>query len=284
MTSSKRQALIELLDDSSPIVRKELLDEFTRLGSHGIQFLNELSSSSNRIHIWHANRIIEELRQSNPISMFRNFIQSQSYELETGCFHLAKIMYPELTISQFCLSIEKITNRCKQISVEPSSPKDRCTVINRVLFHELGFRGNIENYEAPENSFLNKVIENRKGIPISLSCLYILIAQRLNLDLEGIAIPGHFMVACYEEDYPIYIDPFERGRFWSSSDLLQRLEQTSFVSNINILTPVPVREILSRCCRNLVSHYAQIGDSQNSQLFHSFVTEFGEVYNKSHHP
>lgn len=275
---------MELIDDPSPIVRKELLDELIRQGPSGIEFLNQLSSGSNRLHIWHANQIIEELRRSNPISMFRNFIQSQNYELETGCFHLAKIMYPELAITEFCQSINEIADRCRQISVEPSSAKDRCTVINRVLFHELGYRGNVENYEAPENCFLNQVIENRKGIPISLSCLYILVAQRLNLDLEGIALPGHFMVACYDDETPLYIDPFDRGRFWNSSDLLHRLEQTSFVSNINILAPVPIREILSRSCRNLVSHYAQIGDTKNSLLFHSFVTEFGDVYHKQHHP
>lgn len=275
--------MLELLDDPSPIVRKELLDELSRQGSHGIDFLNELKKGPNRLHIWHASRIIEELQQTNPISMFHSFIQSQSYELETGCFNLARIMYPELSITDFCQSIDTIAKRCKELSVEPSNAKDRCKVINRVLFHELGFRGNMENYEAPSNSFLNRVIETRKGIPITLSALYILVAHRLNLDLDGIVLPGHFIVVCYEDETPFYIDPFERGKTWTAEQLLQRLEETSFISNIHALRPVPTREILSRMCRNLVNHYAQAGELRNSKLFNSFATEFEDVYNKQHH-
>jgi hypothetical protein len=87
------------------------------------------------------------------------------------------------------------------------------------LFHENGFRGNVEHYTDPLNSFLPLVLERHKGIPISLCLVYLLVAQRLGLDLEPVGIPGHFLVGCYHEDAPLFIDPFEQGAFRTTCDV-----------------------------------------------------------------
>ena len=75
-------------------------------------------------------------------------------------------------------------------------------MINRVLFHEWGFRGNVEQFTDPMNSFIDKVLTRRKGIPISLSVLYLLVGERLGLPLEPVGLPGHFVVGCYADEAP----------------------------------------------------------------------------------
>ena len=89
-----------------------------------------------------------------------------------------------------------------------------------MLFHEWGFRGNQENYTDPRNSLLDQVLATRKGIPISLCIIYLLVAERLGLELESVGIPGHFLVGCYQEgnvfsSMPLIVGCFAiPTRFW----------------------------------------------------------------------
>jgi hypothetical protein len=93
-------------------------------------------------------------------------------------------------------------------------------VLNRVLFHEYGFRGNVERYTDPLNSFLDEVLSRRKGLPITLSILYVLVAQRIGLILEPVGLPGHFVAGCFSEDDPFFIDAFDQGALRTPAELL----------------------------------------------------------------
>lgn len=280
LTIQKQEALRELLDDPSPIVRAELLKEFTRLGPVAQTFLEDLSNGYNRIIASHARRLLEELRNANPSEEFRRFIRSLNYELETGTIMLCRVAYPELKVGELCAQIDAIAKRCRELLIKPSTPRERCVVINRVLFHELGFRGNSEDYSDPENSFLNRVLETKKGLPITLSILYILIGQRIGADLDPVAYPGHFIVGSFEDELPFYIDPFRRGKFSTPGQLLDYSNGFISVSQLGDLAPAPVREVLCRCCRNLSNHYSKRQQHGMSHLFASFVQEFDQSYQK----
>lgn len=280
LTEQKQAALCALIDDPSPTVRSALFQEFSRLGLAGIDFLEQISRGPHRLLSRHAQRLLLELRNSNPAEDFRSFIRSLNYELESGTILLCRVAFPELLPAEICSKIDSIAERCRELLVKPTSARERCLVINRVLFHELGFRGNSEDYGNPDNSFLNRVFETRKGLPITLSILYILVAQRLGADLDPIAFPGHFLVGCFEDEQPFYIDPFTRGRFATPEQLLKTSSDVVPFSQLSELAPAPIREVLTRCCRNLANHYAQRHQESMAQLFASFVAEFDRYYHK----
>ena len=110
---------------------------------------------------------------------------------------LARTVNPRLDAGRCCEQLDAIAARCRELIVEPSSAREKCRVLNRVLFHDYGFRGNIEHYTDPLNSYLDVVLERKKGIPVSLSIVYLLVAQRAGLELEPVGLPGHFMVGCF---------------------------------------------------------------------------------------
>ncbi len=280
VTASRKEALLELLDDPSPVVRKQLLKEFENLGQEGRSLLKAAANGSNRFLSWHARWFLAELDQSNPIEEFRNFIRSQQYDLESGWLLISRVAHPDLEVGQVCLQLDELAKRCKELIIEPASSHDRCLVLNRVLFHECGFRGNIDKFNDPSNSFANEVLRTKKGLPIALSLLYILVAQRIGAHLEPIAAPGKFLVGSFEDDKPFYIDPFERGRLLKPEQLFEKLEIRKGDSTIGIMAPASIRETLSRCCRNLVKHYAEAGQLQMSNLFKNFILEFKEAYRK----
>ncbi len=277
-SNARLDALVGLLDDPEPRVRAALLAHFQALGDEGRDLLRGIVGGRNRVAALHASWYLMELKFADPVSEFRSFIRSMAYELEMGVFLLARTVHPELDIARFCVELDRIAARCRELMVEPLGVHERCKVINRVLFHELGFRGNIEDYADPGNSFLHLVLERRKGLPITLSILYILVAGRCGLELEPVGLPGHFVVGCYQKDDVFYIDAFDRGRFLGAEDLINHLAERKIPLDESWLAPTTIREVLCRCCRNLASHFTASKNPPLARLFSSFVDDFENAY------
>ncbi|MDI1249016.1 MAG: transglutaminase-like domain-containing protein [Lacunisphaera sp.] len=283
-TPAQRQALQELMDDPSPTVRAALLAEFARHGRESVDLLRAFTHQPNRMLALHAAWFLRELNFSDPVGEFRGFIRSLNYELESGALLLSRTVNPDLDVGACCTQLDSLAARCRELIAEPMTAREKCRVINRVLFHEFGLHGNADNYTDPRNSYLDQVLARRKGIPISLSIVYLLVAERVGLQLEAVALPGHFMVGCYEENVPFFVDPFNAGVFLTAGDVFQFLRQHSDNPSVSDLAPTPVREVLCRCCRNLANHYRVIHDPGHAQLFAGFVAEFESTYERHVQP
>jgi len=281
LSNGTKDAIASLLDDPSPVVRRALISHIESLGDAGRDFLRELAQGANRISALHARWFLMELKFADPVSEFRGFIRSLGYEIETGVFLLSRTVYPDLDISEFCSRLDSIAARCRELMVEPLSVRERCKVINRVLFHELGFRANIEDCGDPEDSFLHRVLERKKGLPLMLSILYLLIAERCGLQLEPVGIPGHFLVGCYLDGETFFIDVVEHGRFLSPVDVAACLEQRKLPMEDSYLAPTTVREVLCCCCRNLERDFDAAKQLPLAQMFASFVGEFDTAYEQN---
>lgn len=277
----EREAFSALLDDASPAVRGGLVRFFGARPEASREFLVGLASGTDRVLAWHARRVLAELRFSDPVAEFRGFIHSLSYELETGALLLARTSLPDVDAGVVASELDRLAARCRELIAEPATPRERCRVINRVLFHEAGFRGNTENYEDPLNSFLPAVLERRTGLPITLAMVYLLVAQRIGVELEPVALPGHFLVGCFTEGTPFFIDAFERGAFRTQGELMLYLRARGFDPAPADLSPTPVREVLARCCRNLAAHYTASGNMHRARMFEVFLGEFDAAYERN---
>lgn len=136
---------------------------------------------------------------------------------------------------------------------ETADPSDLAHAIDYHLFSVLGFHGNSEGYTEPENSYLDAVLRRRTGIPITLSLVYIEVAQRVGLLCEGVGYPGHFIVRCGGPDDPIYVDPFHQGARLDRQELLAGLRAYNLhgASPESFLAAVTRRQMLQRMLMNL---------------------------------
>jgi len=280
LSEARREALLGLLDDSSPVVRRALLAHLGDLGAPALQFLQEVAHGSHRVLARHATWFLDEIKFVDPVAEFRGFIRSLNYELETGTLLLSRTVSPALDVGACCATLDQIAARCRELIAPPATTREQCRIINRVLFHEWGFHGNVENYTDPLNSLLDHVLIRRKGIPLSLSTVYLLVAERLGLELEPVGLPGHFVVGCFTEAQPFFIDPFDRGVFLDADEVFALLRANKIIPKSSDLMPTPVREVLCHGCRVLVSHYKAAGDAENAKLFASFVEEFDATYER----
>ena len=162
--------------------------------------------------------------------------------------------YPHLSLEPYLNQLDTMAERvCARIG-PGEAPMDKIEKINDVLFREYGFRGNAANYFDPRNSFLNDVIDRRLGIPITLSTIYLEVAGRLKLPIEGVGMPGHFVVKYRSGNHEILLDPFNGG------SVLTRNQCTRFLAHFAVrpgrntelaLRRVTNRQILARMLDNL---------------------------------
>jgi len=181
-------------------------------------------------------------------------------DLARGALLIAKAGYPDLDESFYLGRLNRMAAGLIDQITAKMDPLDIIARINHILFDEENLRGNRDNYYDPDNSFLNRVLDRRMGIPITLSLIYIEVAGRLGLDVRGIGLPGHFITALYHESGKVFIDPFNRGEIRTDDDcraiIRNHLGETG-ATDPNWLEPVSRKEFLIRMLRNLKLIYAQ---------------------------
>jgi regulator of sirC expression with transglutaminase-like and TPR domain len=181
-------------------------------------------------------------------------------DLAHGALLIAKAAYPDLNESIYLERLDRMASRVKLDMTANTESEDIITELNYILFEQEKFRGNRENYYDPDNSFLNRVIDRKTGIPITLSLIYIEVAGRLGLDVRGIGLPGHFITALYHAAGKIYIDPFNRGEIRTVDDCLEIVRANkgkTVTSDLHWLQPIGRKELLARMLRNLKLIYAR---------------------------
>lgn len=143
--------------------------------------------------------------------------------------------------------------------------------LNEFLFSELGFRGNTESYDDPDNSYLSKVLDRRVGIPVSLSVVVLLLAKRLHLPIAGIGMPGHFLLRYGADPSGPYLDPFGNGRVLSREECIAWLRASGFTFAPGMLHPVGPRYIVARMLRNLVAVFTKRGASSEVDILARYL-------------
>ena len=242
-----------------------------------IEYERNKSLFKNGIISKHAKEIQTRLGWTDGKEEFLKFIRSKRYELETGWYLLDRTVYPNFDSTKSSLQLDELADRVRDLLTMPMDPRQTCLVINRVLFHEFGFRGAGKNFENPDNSYLHIVLNKKHGLPITLSLIYILVARRVGFELEPIGLPGRFMVGCFYGDIPFYLDVWAGGKMIELEDMRDYLGISIEESSGSILLPVTVSEMLTRGCRNLAHHYSLKGREKEASMFSLFVSEFEKI-------
>lgn len=171
---------------------------------------------------------------------------------------IAQLEYPQLDVEAYLGWVTLTGDRLRQRLAADASRAHRLTLLNHMLYTELGYRGAEQNYYDPRNSFLNEVIDRRVGIPITLSILHMALAQRVGLPVAGVCFPGHFLVRCAVDGGVAIIDPYQRGICLSEQDLRARLGGAVAGDDETLaryLRPAGMQETLLRLLRNLKAIY-----------------------------
>jgi len=255
---SSLAALVNLLADDHVEVVEAARAKLVELGEKAISFLENSSASHEdpKVRV-EAKGVLEMIRLVGVSRTWEAAMLPMTVEpdLESSAFLMAKVCYPDLDPKPYQKRLDVLAERIRPRLKESAGMVEKLTAMNRVLFQDERFRGNWNDYFDPQNSYLNRVLDRKLGIPISLCVLYLLIARRLELKIDGVGIPGHFMLKCKEGDKEFYIDPFNEGRFLKRAECIQFVVEAGYPYQAEFLEGVGVREILARMLRNLILIY-----------------------------
>jgi regulator of sirC expression with transglutaminase-like and TPR domain len=213
------------------------------------------------------------MADSGDLSRFAEAMARTDGALDHVALLLGEWDYPDLDVGKYCRRLDQIASIVQQrleeelARVDHPAMVDPVEAISDVLFRQLGFRGNAEDYYDPRNSFLGQVLERRLGIPITLSVLFVEIARRVGVLAQGVNFPGHFLVRIAAEDRWRFVDPFDGGRVLSTADLERLLRQSAGPGaslEPSLLGAASKRQIVSRMLVNLAGIYGKQGDLPRS--------------------
>lgn len=187
----------------------------------------------------------------------------QQADLTRMALEIARDVHPGLDIDAQLARIDALADRCRRRCPTGADLRHVLGQINWVLYVEEGFRGNDEEYQDPRNSYLDQVLDRKLGIPISLSVLYLALADRLGLAMAGVNLPGHFVIRAQGDGETIFVDPFHEGAMLDR-DGCRKLISARLGRSLDLpeaaFGPCSKAAIVVRMLRNLKAIFLQDGD------------------------
>lgn len=213
---------------------------------------------------------MEELNERKRIHDLKIFASSEKLRnnIEIAVFLISRLSDAQtITPEGFARDLDRLAEplieRLHRLS--KGKPEEKLDTLIDYLFFEKGFRGNTENYYDPENSYLTSVLRTGLGIPVSLSILTLLVGRRAGLRIDGINLPGHFIVRYVENGYSTYFDPFNEGSLLTEEDCVRFMLRQGITPAPDYFVPADTLTIMKRMYRNLMNHYLSCGETKKEE-------------------
>lgn len=264
MSTSKLQYMLQLIDDDSHIVREEIIKELKKYGSSLENDLKEFSNILNPDRMKILQPLIDDNRREwllsrwNDLYKFDNDFEILEYSLNLISIYL----YGINTTYDLTNMLDELTEEFKN-KIPYGDELDLATF----LFQEKKIQGAKDDYYNPFNSNLIYTIREKKGLPITLAAIYMLIGYRLGFQIKGCNFPGHFLAKIEIDDEIILVDCYNKGKFFYEQDI-EELVKDSKVDIVQLIqNDASAITIIRRFLSNLVHSYSIINEDINRQFF-----------------
>ncbi|GAB1444549.1 MAG: transglutaminase family protein [Cyclobacteriaceae bacterium] len=278
MEERELKALVSLLDDDDGQIVSHVEKKILSIGVSIIPLLElEWENCFNA----KAQERIEELIHVLQYELVKNRLQewyaTKDRDLLTGMWILSTYQYPDADLTKLKQDLEQIYYETWLEFRSDLYPFDQVKVINSVLFGKLKFGPNSKNFHSPGNSLINIVLETRKGNPITLSVIYMLVAQKLKLPVFGVNLPNLFILT-YKDDKntQFYINAFNRGLIFSKQDIENYISELHLTPQASFYEPCDNVEIIRRALRNMIMSFEKMGEHTKADEVKVLLVEISD--------
>ena len=285
LSQSEFEAFCSLIRDESGTTFDLLSREFKDLLRHDRRWKAWLEDRKEVSSDPAIRRLLEELQWEDIERDLRALYEREGadFDLEEGLYLLSTFDDPFLRREDLAGPLDRLADELAPALRAAGDAEEVITLFKRFLFEDQGFHGNIHHYYDPDNSYLHRVLERKAGIPISLSCLCLLLSRRVRwrgrpLPLEGIGLPTHFIVQFRFPEKTAFFDPFNGGRILSRKDCAELLNSHDIAFQDAFLLPVRSHTILCRSIINLLQIYANLGDDRRKNQLLRFLQVLNQEY------
>jgi regulator of sirC expression with transglutaminase-like and TPR domain len=266
MTDKELNALVSLLDDRDQEIKEHVRDKILSLGNEIIPFLENMWEGSFNPEL---QKEIEEIVHDMQLNLLKerllNWKNSEEKELLEGLWIINTYLYPELEFEQLNALMQQIYFNVWTSFKNELSVYDKIKLINNVMFNDLKFSANTKNFHSPANSMIKTVLETKKGNPISLCAVYLLVAKKLGLPVYGVNLPNLFVLTYQSGKFKFYINAFNKGLIFTKQDINNYLDHLKRAPKPAFYEPCEIIDIIKRVVRNLIFSFEKIGDLDKSK-------------------
>jgi regulator of sirC expression with transglutaminase-like and TPR domain len=254
--SKEINALVKLLDDPDQEIYQHVEQRLLEYGNEVIDFLeNAWEHSLDSLIQQRIENIVHKIQFTNVKEDLNLWYQSGAFDLLQGALVVNRYQYPDLNEEKIILQIEEIKREIWLGLQYEMSSVEKIKLINHVFYND------------PQNSYINQVLESKKGNQISLAIIYSTLAQKLDIPVYGVNLPQHFILGYIDESKReeqefgvlFYINAFNKGAIFGKHDVDQFLRQLNLDPLPGFYAPCSNVEIIRRVIRNLISAYENLG-------------------------
>jgi len=277
MTENELKALVSLLDDDDKQITAHVEEKILSLGKAAIPFLEkEWESNMSPAVQSRIEDLIHTLQYDLLKERLKNWYESEDQDLLTGMWIIATYQYPDIELEKLKQELEQIYYEAWLEFKPDLYAFDQIKVMNSVIFHKLKFGANTKNFHSPGNSMINVVLETRKGNPITLSVIYMLVAHKLKLPIYGVNLPNLFILTYKDSNHQFYINTFNRGLIFSKKDIENYINELHLVPQTSFFEPCSNLEIIRRALRNLIMSFEKMGEHAKAEEVKLLLIEISE--------
>lgn len=259
-------ALISLLDDEDKEVTSHVEQKLLSLGTSVIPYLEKEWMKNSLIPDVRSKieDIIHELQYELLKERLKVWKEEGAQDLMEGMMLVANYQYPDLDLGFLNRKLEQYYYEVWKEFNGEYTPIQQVKILNDIMYNRLKFRPNSKNFHSPSNGMINLVMESKKGNPLSLCVVYMLLAQKLKLPIYGVNLPNLFIVTYKTKSTQFYINVFNNGIIFTTEDIDNYIDQLHLSKQDVYYQPCSNVDIVVRALRNLISSFEKLGEYKKS--------------------
>ncbi len=279
LKESEIKALVKLLDDEDYEIVSHVEEKIKSIGTGVIPFLEkQWETSFNPFIQEKIEDLVHELQFELLKERFIEWKEKDQKNLLNGLWIVSTYLYPDLNQEDLNTKINLIYHELRKKLEEKMTPYNQIKIFNDVFFNTFKFHANTKNFHSPTNSMINAILESKKGNPILLCSIYLLLAQKLKLPIYGVNLPNLFILTYQTEDESFYINVFNGGLIFTLEDIYDYLENLHLDKNNLFYKPCSHLDIILRVLRNLLVSFEKLGDYHKADEIKILLHEMDDNY------
>ncbi|MDR3134328.1 MAG: transglutaminase-like domain-containing protein [Prevotellaceae bacterium] len=277
MSAQEIGTLVDLLDDPDAIVYGAVTSRFLEQGSGNIPYLEKVWAHSRDANIRERiETIIRQIHLQDTLQGMKQWIDGQQHNLLEGAYRIAKQQYPHLRLPPLQNAIDDILKDIWVATSDESLPiLNKLNIFNHLFYRTHSYTGTVET-SNPDYCFINRVLETKCGNSISLSLLYLHLAQQAGFPMHGVSLPDAFLLAYTTASGEVvcYINPFKNGLRAGKQEITAYLQQRGLACRPEYYAPCDNVTAILRLTEYLVYAYEQENNAPQADIYRAFLPLF----------
>ncbi len=271
-TRARVRTLIELLEDPSPTVWTQVRRELERLARPADSQLRRACNADSPLVRARARALLLARGRRAVLRRLASFASRREISLESGLFLLARLEQPELDVRPYLMQFDALAAEVLR-RVESRPPTlDRSLALVAYLGQEIGLTGDREDFHHPDNIYVHRVLERKRGMPLTLAAIYQFVGRRAGIQSALVPLPGHVMLRVRGGGKSALVDVFQGGEQRTERDLLHYLAEHNLPFQPSWFRDADDASMFQRQVANLRNSYAQRGLKREARGLESVLS------------